>query len=77
MILGIGLFGLLAASMASFLIEKDREKEIDPQISEISERLERIEGLLLERRQTSDESIDDPDDLSLRSGSLRSPSASA
>ena len=60
MILGIGLFGLLAASMASFLIEKDREKEIDPQISEISERLERIEGLLLERRQTSDESIDDP-----------------
>jgi voltage-gated potassium channel len=54
MILGIGLFGLLAASMASFLIEKDREKDIDPQIADISERLERIEGLLLERRQTSE-----------------------
>jgi voltage-gated potassium channel len=46
MILGIGLFGLLAASMASFLIEKDLEKEIDPQISEMDERLKRIERLL-------------------------------
>jgi voltage-gated potassium channel len=46
MFLGIGLFGLLAASLASFLVEKDLEKEIDPQIAEISERLGRIEGLL-------------------------------
>ncbi len=60
MILGIGLFGLLAASLASLLVEKDLEKGIDPQISEISERLERIEGLLLERRQTRDEGIGDP-----------------
>ena len=60
MILGIGLFGLLAASLASLLVEKDLEREIDPQISEMNERLERIEGLLLERRETSDEGIDDP-----------------
>jgi voltage-gated potassium channel len=46
MFLGIGLFGLLAASLASFLIEKDREKEIDPQIAAIDERLDRIERLL-------------------------------
>jgi hypothetical protein len=45
MILGLGLFGLLAASMASFLIEKGREKEIDPQISEF-ERVKRTEALL-------------------------------
>jgi voltage-gated potassium channel len=60
MILGIGLFGLLAASLASLLVQRDLEREIDPQISEMNERLERIEGLLLERRQTSDEGIDDP-----------------
>ena len=39
MILGIGLFGLLAATLASFLVEKDLEKEIDPQIAEIGERV--------------------------------------
>ena len=59
MILGIGLFGLLAASLASLLVEKDLQREIDPQISEMNERLERIEGLLRERRQTSDEGIDE------------------
>jgi len=59
MILGIGLFGLLAASLASLLVEKDLEREIDPQISDMNERLERIEGLLRERRQTSDEGIDE------------------
>jgi len=58
MILGIGLFGLLAASLASLLVEKDLEREIDPQISQMNERLERIEGLLLERQQSSDEGID-------------------
>jgi voltage-gated potassium channel len=46
MIIGIGLFGLLAASLASFLVEKDIEKEIDPQIAEIRERLGRMERLL-------------------------------
>jgi hypothetical protein len=38
MVLGIGLFGLLAASLASLLIEKDLQKVIDPQIAEIGER---------------------------------------
>jgi voltage-gated potassium channel len=59
MILGIGLFGLLAASLASLLVEKDLEREMDPQISEITERLERIERLLIERQQPSDEGTDD------------------
>lgn len=42
MVLGIGLFGLLAASLAPFLIEKDLEKELDPQMDRIEERLNRI-----------------------------------
>jgi voltage-gated potassium channel len=47
MILGIGLFGLLAATLASFLVEKDlKRKEIDPQLVQIDERLSRIETLL-------------------------------
>ena len=46
MILGIGLFGLLAASLASFLVEKDLAKEIDPQMEELDSRLARIEALL-------------------------------
>jgi len=46
MVIGIGLFGLLAASLASFMIEKDIEKEIDPQMAQIDERLTRIESLL-------------------------------
>lgn len=59
MILGIGLFGLLAASLASLLVEKDLEKEIDPQIAEIGNRLERIEQLLRQQRQPSDEGTDE------------------
>ena len=62
MILGIGLFGLLAASLASLLVEKDLEKELDPQIAEMNERLERIERLLVERQQSSDEGTDDSQD---------------
>lgn len=46
MILGIGLFGLLAASLASFLVEKDIEKDLDPQMAQIDDRLSRIEALL-------------------------------
>jgi hypothetical protein len=46
MVIGIGLFGLLAASLASFMIEKDIEKELDPQMVQIDERLSRIETLL-------------------------------
>jgi voltage-gated potassium channel len=58
MVLGIGLFGLLAASLASLLVEKDLEKQIDPQIAEIGERLERIERLLEQQRRPSDEGTD-------------------
>jgi voltage-gated potassium channel len=46
MVLGIGLFGLLAASLASFLVEKDIEKDLDPQMAQIDDRLSRIEALL-------------------------------
>jgi len=46
MILGIGLFGLLAATLASFFVEKDIEKELDPQMAQLDERLARIEALL-------------------------------
>jgi hypothetical protein len=38
--------GLLAASLASFFVERDIEKELDPQMAEIDERLKRIEQLL-------------------------------
>jgi hypothetical protein len=63
MILGIGLFGLLAATLASFLVEKDLEKkEVDPQIGEMAERLERIERLLIERQQPRDGGADDSQD---------------
>ena len=63
MIVGIGLFGLLAASLASLLVEKDLDRELDPQIAEINERLERIERLLIETQQPSEEGTDDPQDL--------------
>ena len=53
MILGIGLFGLLAASLASFLVEKDLQKEIDPEIAEINQRLGRIERLLERQQEAS------------------------
>jgi hypothetical protein len=46
MILGIGLFGLLVASLASFLVEKDHVRELDPQMAQIDERLARMEALL-------------------------------
>ena len=45
MVIGIGLFGLLAASLASFMVEKDIGKELDPQMAQIDERLARIETL--------------------------------
>ena len=62
MILGIGLFGLLAASLASWFVEKDLEREADPQMAEMNERLERIERLLVERQRPSDEGTDDSQD---------------
>jgi voltage-gated potassium channel len=62
MILGIGLFGLLAASLASLLVEKDLDRDLDPQIAEINGRLERIERLLVEKQQSSDEGTHDSQD---------------
>ena len=44
--LGIALFGLLAATFSSFMIEGDQYRDIDPQLREISERLARIEEAL-------------------------------
>jgi voltage-gated potassium channel len=52
MLIGVGIFGLLAASLASFFIERDlkpeerKEGESDTQLAEIAARLERIERLL-------------------------------
>jgi voltage-gated potassium channel len=52
MFVGVGIFGLLAASLASFFIERslkqdDREGgETDAQLADIASRLERIERLL-------------------------------
>ena len=46
MVLGIALFGLLAASLASFFVERDIERGLDPQMAEMDERLKRMERLL-------------------------------
>jgi voltage-gated potassium channel len=43
MVLGIAVFGFLAGSLASFFFERHEERELDPQLKEINERLERIE----------------------------------
>lgn len=49
MLFGVGIFGLLAASLASFLIERGRRDEVDPDdvgLEDIAARLARIEDLL-------------------------------
>lgn len=47
MLVGVGLFGLLAASLASFLIQRDEgESEERAAYREIIERLDRIERRL-------------------------------
>ena len=49
MLVGVGLFGLLAASLASFLIERGRHDEVEPDdigLEDIAARLERIEDQL-------------------------------
>lgn len=45
MLMGIGLFGLLAGSLASFFVRQE-ETETDPQLKDIRERLGRIEQSL-------------------------------
>ena len=54
MVLGIALFGFLAGSLASFFFERHEENELDPQLKEINERLERIEQVLAGDRATND-----------------------
>ena len=46
MLVGVGLFGLLAASLASFLIERGEGTAEDTKHDEIIERLDRIERRL-------------------------------
>lgn len=46
MVVGVALFGFLAGSLASFLVERDQEATADAQLTEIAERLERIEERL-------------------------------
>ncbi len=49
MLVGVGLFGLLAGSLASFLIERGRSAEVRPDdigLEDIAARLERIEHRL-------------------------------
>jgi voltage-gated potassium channel len=48
MVLGVALFGLLAASLASYFFGREREEQVDPQIRELEVRLERIERTLRE-----------------------------
>ena len=49
MVVGIALFGLLAGSLASFFVEHREEEKVDPEL-EISQRLDRIEQSLAERK---------------------------
>ncbi len=49
MLMGVGLFGLLAASLASFFIEKQSEDTVGAKLDAISQRLDRIEASLNER----------------------------
>jgi voltage-gated potassium channel len=46
LILGIVFFGFLTATLSSFMVEKDRKEDTDPQLAEINERLARIEEAL-------------------------------
>lgn len=53
MLVGVGIFGLLAASLASFFVERNLaetleqgERDVDPQLADIVARLDRIEGML-------------------------------
>ena len=46
MVVGIALFGFLAASVSALFVRKDVAKDVDPHLDEISARLERIEDAL-------------------------------
>lgn len=46
MLVGIGLFGVLAARVAAFFVEEEQRENEDPRLDAIAERLERIERQL-------------------------------
>jgi voltage-gated potassium channel len=50
MVLGIALFGLLAASVSAMFIRKDVASDVDPQLEEMNARLARMEALLSDLR---------------------------
>lgn len=54
MVLGIALFGLIAASVSALFVRKDVAQAVDPQLEEINERLGRIEETLSELRDRDD-----------------------
>ena len=46
MVTGVAMFSFLAANIASFFLERHEEKQIDPRLDEINQRLARIEEML-------------------------------
>jgi voltage-gated potassium channel len=46
MLVGVGLFGLLAGTLASFFVERGQQEEGSSELQEIGERLARIEQAL-------------------------------
>lgn len=46
MVLGVALFGFIAAAVSALFVRKDVAREVDPQLEELAERLDRIELLL-------------------------------
>jgi hypothetical protein len=46
MLVGIGLVGVVTASVASYFLAADREADEDPRLAALEDRLERIERLL-------------------------------
>jgi voltage-gated potassium channel len=46
MMFGLGVFGLIAASIASFFVREEEEEEVDPKLDEALQRLARIEAAL-------------------------------
>jgi voltage-gated potassium channel len=58
MFFGVGLFGLIAASLASVFLRKEREQEVDPMVAEALERLERIENALADLGTSKESSVD-------------------
>ena len=55
MILGIALFGLLAASISAMFVRKDVASDVDPQLDEMNQRLERIEAALLDLHRSDED----------------------